>query len=173
MPKQIINLIDIETVELRLSDPGTPQELVDEFYRFGQILFQEMLSRGAELDRRATNMLGWSTATLAVLLSPRTELQFFRALVAAAICCSLSSALLCALALKMRMWPSPSEKDWFKSDIQDANVMKRYHVVSLLLAHQHQTQSTAKKACLLRHAEWFLLAASAVIALLGISRFLA
>lgn len=117
-------------------------------------------------------MLGWSTATLAVLLSTQTELHF-RALVAAAICCSLSSALLCAVALNMRMWPSPSEKGWFKPDIQDANTLKRYHVVSLLLAHQNQTQSTAMRANLLRYAEWLLLTASAVITLLGISRFLA
>ncbi len=173
VPKQIHNKIDIETVEFRLDDPGTSKELVEEFYRFGQILFSEMLSRGAEVDRRATNMLGWSTATAAVLLSTQTQKLFFKALVAAAICCSLSSAILCAVALKMRMWPSTSDHDWFRPDIHDAYELKRYHVVSLLLAHQHQKQSTAKKADLLRHAEWLLLAASAVIALLAISRFLA
>lgn len=176
MPKQLLHFVDIDTVELRLSDPALPDAMLDELYRFGQILFSEMLSRGSEIDRKLTNMLGWSTATLAFLMfhdrigAVGTTL---RLLEAGAIVCAFISVLLCAWTLKTKMWPAPSEMDWFKPEILDAVVLKKYHIVSLLNTHQHHAKLTATKAAKLRYVEWLLLAASSVIAVLGISRLLA
>ena len=66
---QLIDPVDIDAIETRIFNRETPDATVEEFYRFGQILFSECLQRGSEMDRKLTNILVWSTAALAFLLN--------------------------------------------------------------------------------------------------------
>jgi len=155
---QIIHPVDIRDIEGRIFSDTTSDEIVEEFYRFGQILFAECLQRGSELDRKLANMLGWSTAALAFLLLNHTKVAQFGIFGVACTIIAAASALfavtMTSVALKTRVWAAPSEEDWFKDNLwNDLSWMKRYHVVSLLLAHQIQTKHVARKARHLRYAE--------------------
>ena len=151
--RQIVRLVDIETIELRLANPKTQDGTVEELYRFGSLVFSEIQQRGAELDRKLTNFLGWSLATLAFFLINLSKYQswgFDRIVVTAASILSFSCVALAAFALKTKIWPAPSEGDWFKDELWDEpSMMKRYHVVSILATHQgYATKVKAKADCL-------------------------
>jgi hypothetical protein len=170
MPQQVLNYVDLEAVELRLADPSISPELVEEYYRFGQVLFSEMLSRGADVERKLTNMLGWSTASLGFLLVYKSEEILTRVIAGGAIGSAALAAIICAMALRSKMWATPSEQDWFQEELTDAATLKRYHVVSFLLAHQCQTRHMAKKADQLRQVEGLLGLTSLAVALLAAAR---
>jgi hypothetical protein len=74
---QIYQPVDIEDTEQQIFSETTSDAIVEEFYRFGQILFSECLQRGSELDRKLANMLGWSTAALAFLLLNHSKASQF------------------------------------------------------------------------------------------------
>jgi hypothetical protein len=166
---QIIHPVDIEDIERRMFSDATSEEIVDEFYKFGQIMFAECLQRGSELDRKLANMLGWSTAALAFLLLNHSRVAQFGIVGVACTIVAVASALFAvattSFALKTRMWAAPSEEDWFKDNLWgDPSWMKRHHVVSLLLTHQVQTKHVARKARHLRYAELSLPASALAIA---------
>jgi len=158
---QIIHPVDIDTIELRIFDPATSEGTVEELYRFGLALFSEGLHRSSELDRKLTTVLGWAGATLAFLLLNHSKAQQFGApgkvALLIATLAAFAALLLAAFALKTRLWPAPSEKDWFKAELwDDPSRMKRYHVISLLLVHQTTVKNVKRKATCLRWTEMLL-----------------
>jgi hypothetical protein len=161
MREQLIHFVDIEAIELQLCSPATSDAVVEEFQRFGQVLFAECLQRGSEVDRKLTTMIGWSVAALASLLvkysrTPVPDTLATSLLVAAAVS-AFAGIALGSFAFKTRMWPTPSEKDWFREGLWDnVQTLKRYHVVSLLVAHQEHVRQTRTKADCLRRVELFL-----------------
>lgn len=164
---QILHLVEIQTVEQRLSDPLTPPETIEELYRFGQLLFTELQQRSSETDKKPTSVFGWSVATLGFLLISKNRFagREYEALAAnAASVFSFLSAALSAFAIKTRMWRAPSENDWFQKDLwTHADRLKRYHLVSLLETHQAQIQGVQRKAELLGFSEIFLAITALVI----------
>jgi hypothetical protein len=172
--KQIIHSIDVEEIELKVHSPTTPDDVVDELYRFGAILFSECLQRGSELDRKLTSMLGWSIAALASILlqhsrsAPLGTLQ--ETALAIGTAAAFFSTLLAGLALKTTVWPAPSDADWFREGLwEDVQKLKRYHVISLLVTRQEHVKRIARKAHLLGHVELLLSLAALSISILLIS----
>src|SRR6266567_3576797 len=51
---QIINLIDIDTAELKLSDPRVTPETVDELYQFGSIVLADVRQRASGVESKLT-----------------------------------------------------------------------------------------------------------------------
>ncbi len=159
--EQLIQPVDIDTIELRMYNRDTSDATVEELYRFGQILFQECLQRGSEVDRKLANLLGWSTAALAFLLLNHSKVENFaipaKVFVTIATISALACVVLASIALKSRIWPSPSEGDWFRDGLWgDDQKLKRYHVVSLLINHQEHVKRIARKAECLKWAELLL-----------------
>ncbi len=148
---QVLRFVDIDSIENRLAKAETPDATVEEFYRFGTLLLSEIQQRGSEMDRKLTNALGWSIATLAFLLLNKLRFaqvgSYARSAVIIAAVLSFGCATVAALAVKTRMWRSPSEADWFKNELwDDPSTMKRYHVVSILATHQAQARNIKIKA---------------------------
>jgi hypothetical protein len=148
----LIHPVNIGDTEFQLFSPDTPDEVVDELYKLGGILFSECLGRGADIDRKLTSMLGWSIAALASLLLKQSKSdhpvgtleQLVLGIAAAAAFLAL---LIAALALKTTIWPAPSERDWFKEGLlRDVQRLKRYHVISLLVTHQEHVKCITRKA---------------------------
>jgi hypothetical protein len=146
--QQLIQSVDIDDIEVQLSNPKTPDDTVDEFYRFGTVLFSEIQQRGAEVDRKLTNVLGWSIATLAFLLMNRNRyIDWTKLVVTGAAAMAFICVILSAFALKTRMWPAPSENDWFRRELwAEPAMLRRYHVVSLLSTHQTHVKNVKLKA---------------------------
>ena len=115
---QILRFVDVDGIEARLSKAETPDATVEEFYRFGTLLFSEIQQRGSEVDRKLTNALGWSIATLAFLLLNQPRLaqvgSYARIAVIIAAVISFGCVIVAVLTVKTRMWRAPSEADWFK-----------------------------------------------------------
>jgi hypothetical protein len=83
--------------------------------------------------------------------------------VAAAVL-SFACVVLAALALKTKMLPAPSERDWFKEELwTDPVLMRRYHIVSILSAHQAHIINVGRKANYLAWIELFLPASALAI----------
>ena len=170
---QLIHPVDIEAIEVQIYSPTTPNETVEEFYRFGQMLFSESLQRASEVDRKLTNMLGWSIAALASLLlkyshTPQLGIAE-RIFLLVAVASAFAAIVLGSVAFRTRMWPAPSDQDWFREGLwEDAQKLKRYHVISLLLTRQAHVGRVTRKAKYLRGVECLLLIASLLIALLFI-----
>ena len=162
-----IRPVDIEAVEITIFDPATPDDVVDELYKFGSILFSECLSRGADIDRKLTSMLGWSIAALASLLLKRSQSGFPELVSIIAAAAAFLALTVAALALKTTIWPAPSERDWFNDGLlKDAQRLKRLHVISLLVAHQAHVQCSTRKAHFLSYVELLLSFAAILILVL-------
>lgn len=158
---QLLQFVEIASIKDRLELPGTPEETVDEFYRFGTLLFAEIQQRGSEVDRKLNNALGWSIATLAFLLLNQPRFvhaeNYVRIAEIAASVTSFGCAVLAAFAVKTRMWRAPSEVDWFQNELwNDPATMKRYHILSMLATHQAQAENVKAKAGFLGFIEIFL-----------------
>jgi len=167
---QVLRFVPIGSIQDRLSAWETKDETVDEFYRFGSLLFSEIQQRGSEVDRKLTNALGWSIATLAFLLlnQPRFAQigSYARLFAIIAAFLSFGCAIGSAWAVKTRMWRAPSENDWFKAELwDDPSTLKRYHIISLLGTHQAQAKNVKVKADCLGVIEILLLACG--VAILG------
>jgi hypothetical protein len=165
---QVLHLVEPDSIQARLSRRETPVDTVEEFYRFGTMLFSEIQQRGSEVDRKLTNLLGLSVATLAFLLFNQSRFGKFGgftwiAMVTAAVL-SFGSAATAAVAVKTRMWRAPSEADWFKDELwADPLRLKCYHIVSMLTAHQAQARNIKTKAECLGVIEIFLMTSAMII----------
>jgi len=54
----------LDAYDARLQSP----EVTEQLFRFGQIILQETVGRGRDIDAKATTTLGYATAALAFLL---------------------------------------------------------------------------------------------------------
>jgi hypothetical protein len=148
---QILRFVDAESIYARLARPEIPEATIEEFYRFGTLLFTEIQQRGSEVDRKLNNALGWSIATLAFLLLNQPRFAHVgtcvRLAIIAAAVLAFGCVIVAAFAVKTRMWRAPSEADWFQSELwNDPSIMKRYHILSILTTHQAQTKNVKLKA---------------------------
>ena len=158
-------LVDIENIELQLSSE-LPSEMVDELYRFGQIIVTDAKTTAGQLDSKLVTVLGWTSAALAFLLLNKiagTSPSIRFAIVAATVC-ALVGTVIAGWGLKSTLWVAPSEQDWFKTELmENAGAMRRYHIVSMLVSHQITVNRNAVKAVYLRLAELCLIGGSLFI----------
>jgi hypothetical protein len=166
VPKQILQFVDIDDIELQI--PALNGDTVEELYRFGTLMVSEVQQRASQLDSKLIGIVGWAAATLAFLLfqnktpSPSTA---ERMVTFVAIAFAVLSVLASCVGLKTAMWSFPSEPDWFRESLLDnAEALKQYHVVSMLNAHQQQHRMNGKKAYRLRYSEAFLAVSASLIA---------
>jgi hypothetical protein len=167
LAKQQISYVDIDDIEVQLSSPELPDSSVGELYRFGEIMLSDVRQTSSLLDTKLTSILGWSTATLAFLLldSNSKAVNFAKPFLITAALIAMVSIGLSMLGLRSRLWPSPSEKDWFQDELlQEPSSLTRYHVVSLLASHQQHIKMNASKANFLRFAEITLMIAALLVA---------
>lgn len=170
--KHLIHPVDIAAIEVQICSPSTTDDVVDQFYKFGTILFSECLSRAADVDRKLTSMLGWSIAALASILLKQSKPEQLgmtdHIVIVIAAAAAFLSLVLAALGLKTTVWPAPSEEDWFRNGLWgDVQKLKRYHVISMLLTHQEHVRRITRKANLLGCVELMLsLAALSIFALI-------
>lgn len=159
MPRQKLHFVDIEDIETQMAS-GIPNETLEELYRFEELMLTEGQQRTTQLDFKLTSILGWSSAALAFLLlsgQAQNVNILVRTRTVAATAIIFIAAAIASWALKTIMYSAPSEEDWFRSDLFDESQrLKKYHVVSMLTAHQCGLKANAQKARRLRRAEQFL-----------------
>ena len=154
---QVLHRVNIDTIESRIFSGGIKHATVDQFYEFGVFLGEEIRERIAHLDSKLANILGWSGAILAFLLfdartPPAGATRVLLVLAATAAICAFA---LSAAAVKTKMYPSPSESDWFKSELWDEpGNLRKFHTACLLTYHQQNAILLAPKATRLRRAEY-------------------
>lgn len=85
-----------------------------------------------------------------------------------AIALTALSVLLSFLGLKSKRIFAMSEADWFRDTLldQQAGTLKRYHVMSMLHAHQRQLSGNHQKSTMLRWAEILMGSGALVIFLI-------
>jgi hypothetical protein len=142
-------------------------ELVDELYEFGGRLMDEALDRTAQLDGKATTLLGWGSASVAFLLVgiDRTQTpDAIDALIAVAVILALSGSIYAGLALRIIDWEFPSEKDWFKFKLfSDPQKLRIYHLLGMLETHQFHNRQNRLKGERVRRAQWFVICATVLV----------
>jgi hypothetical protein len=118
------------------------------------------------VDGKLTTVLGLACGMFVSLLfgtalKNLAPMKLWTSLAAASALIALTVA---AIALMSKMWRLPSERDWFKEELHDSLQLRKYHVVSLLAAHQQRVKLIAKKSGYLQTAEWFVTFSALVIA---------
>ncbi len=158
-------LVDIETIELLLSRETSP-DLVEEYYRFGSLMLSEIQNAASQLDSKLTTVMGIASGMLIFLLFGTVARDFaliktWTNLAAAIALIALATAV---YGLMTRAWRLPSEMDWFKEELRDSNLLKKYHVISLLAAHQQHVKLVYTKSNCLRGGEMLIVVSAFVVA---------
>lgn len=160
-----LTLLDVDQIELMLSG-DIDEALVEEYYRFGTFLVSELQTVGSQIEGKLTALLGLSVGVLVSLLFG-TNLKVF---VPASLWTNGATAIAVlalaasAVGLFSRLWRYPSEADWFREGLTDATALKKYHIVTLLAAHQQRLKLVAFKSDCLRAADALMVASAAIIA---------
>ncbi len=145
---QNINYVDVRAQQDRIVT--LPDETVDQLFNFGTALFSEVQSRSAQIDTKLGSYLGFCAAVIGFLSIGATSGGLPTAIKYA----MLGSVVFTLVALgsafwglKTKLYLTPSESDWFsESLLADAKQLKQFHVISLLLCHQDNQTTTARKA---------------------------
>ncbi len=146
---QLVRPVDVAEIELRL--PSLAREgLVEELYSFGTLMVSSAQQRAVRLDTKLTGVLNWSSAMLAFLLIDANISRLHGASLWTSFLAMITAifSVACSYAgLKSRLWPTPSENDWFKSSLLDKpEILRRYHIVSMLNMHQSQSDGNLRRA---------------------------
>jgi hypothetical protein len=165
---ETVRLVAVAEIQEMLSG-DIADGFVEEYYRFGSFVVSELQSVGNQIEGKLTALLGLATGMVVFLLFGTSV----KACAPSKVWINLAGAIaLCALLVSVagllsRLWRLPSESDWFKLEIKDPLMLKKYHVVSLLAAHQQHLKLTIFKSDCLRVAE-LLMALSALVVGLSI-----
>jgi hypothetical protein len=169
---QIIRPVDVSQIESLL--PSLNDESVEELYRFGNLMVSTTQQRALRLDSKLTGILNWSSAMLAFVLIDAnvSHVHGSSMVVSMAAMIGAIAAVACSyFGLKSRLWPMPSERDWFQSaSLEKPGMLRRFHVVSMLNVHQSQSDGNARRATMLTRAEWCLAVSASVSFAMLISR---
>ena len=162
---EIIQPVNVAEVEETL--PSLNDDSVAELYQFGNLMVTSAQQRAIRLDAKLTGVLNWSSGLLAFVLidanvSHVRGLLFVGSLLAMLV--ALISVGSAYLGLRSRFWPSPSERDWFRSGfLNKPGTLRRYHVVSMLNMHQSQSEGNSKRAHMLKIAELGLVLSGLIV----------
>jgi hypothetical protein len=166
-----VSYLDISAAKKRLEETSS-DAAIDHLYDFAKVLVDEVQQRTSQIDGKLVSILGWTAGILALILVGQDSWLKagvpFRALMlylaSASTICAMGGVLFAFLGLRTRgVWSFPSEADWFRDElIGNPRLLKKYHTLGLLEAHQEHNKVTSKKAAMLFVSEW-LLAASAIL----------
>jgi hypothetical protein len=168
MSVEQLQLVDIEDIEIRLSG-DIAADLVEEYYRFGTVLLSEVQAATSQIDGRLVTALGLAVGLLVSLLFGSALDRFAAAglWTNTATAVAFLGVVVAAYGSMSRMWRLPSEEDWFREVLQDANTLKKYHIVSLLAAHQQHMKLALLKGNCLRWSQASIVT-SAILAALSL-----
>ena len=142
--------------------------VTDELYAFGAMLLAEVQERSGQIDSKAATVLGWASGILAFLFTQFGNASGWVSGILATFggIFALFAVIYSYAALRARRdWRSPSDHDWFeKTALSSADELKRFHVRSIHDVRQVEKEIADKKGTALLKAQWFLLAAAAVLA---------
>lgn len=164
LPHDTVHLVDInQVIEFMNGDPSAAT--VTELYDFGKLLLDHIRAVRTSYDTKLSSCLGWSSAMLALLVSGLMKWvgpNLPGYLASAGTVLALGAVMASIFGLKS--WGGlkwPSEKDWFAPDfLDDADLLKRQHVVAMLEAHQSYSLRTQRKGYALMLAEYLLAGAA-------------
>lgn len=165
-----------EDVDRQLVAAGYPKELIDQLYAFGGLMMAEIASRTAALDGKASGILNWSLAILVALLAGSpvwTATNSWTVLlgVLVAIAGAAVAAGSAIVALRIREWDWPSERDWFRADLfGEPAHLKAYHVLAMLDVHRSQSWANIRRGRTLRLGQFALMAATGIVAAISVIR---
>ena len=181
MRRDVFQPVSSADAEKWMTDKSS-KDLIDAVYTFGTLMLTEMNGRMSAVDGKATSILGWSSAALAFLLIDQPWLQtlswFEVLLVVFSVLAASNAALMAGLALRLRKWPWPSERDWFQHTLFDDPVrLRTFYTATMLKAHRESGLQSVWKAWFLTRAQWSLVAAILLIGGMtlvhAVARFLA
>jgi hypothetical protein len=142
-------------------------QVTEHLREFGRVLIEANRDRTKQLEGKATLIVGYCLAVLAFLASREPSVivgwpsMFLRA---AGLFAGISLGLV-FLALRVRSYPWLSDSQWFENEndvLEDADRLKRCHVLALHAANKQLNASNDKKA------DW-IVRAQACLILTGIS----
>ncbi|HVL65785.1 MAG TPA: hypothetical protein VM364_00855 [Vicinamibacterales bacterium] len=154
-----------------LFETHTAPELLEELFAFGQLMLDEVAGRTVVIEGKATSVLGWTTALLALfVLQPPTPLAALSlteaVLTALGVSGAIAALIASALALRVQDWDWPSQQDWLRSAIfDDPTLLRQYHIVSMLETHEAHACVNEKKARALKFAQAGLILAGLCLGL--------
>jgi hypothetical protein len=145
--------VDPDWLWKRLRDPEIPIDVLDQLAAFGEVMVAEVQARNETIEAKVQNMIGWTSAAMAVLLAamPTTASKptaiAMVALVIAGGIAALVALVFGARALLMRSWKWPSQQEWFwEPGFTDARQLRRYHLTIWLDTHEEHARRTQAKA---------------------------
>jgi hypothetical protein len=160
--------LDIHEVNRRLDQCS--DEFAREAYAFGLLMLEEINRRFEYLDRKATNLAGFSGAIAAILVSglggwskALSPVMISVVLTAADIALVAAGIALLATSISGAGWMSP--QDWFRSEFlkTPADELKRYWISCFYLVRQTVRASCERKASILNLAECTLMVAGLML----------
>ena len=128
-------------------------------------MLSEIQNAASQLDSKLTTVMGIASGMLIFLLFGTVARDF--ALIktwtniAAAI--AILALAIAVYGLMTRTWRLPSEMDWFREELRDFNVLKKYHVISILAAHQQHVKLVYTKSNCLRAGELLIVLSALVV----------
>jgi len=150
---------DLGQLAKRVTD-YVPKETTGELYEFGSILLQEGVDRGHWIDSKASTLVGFSGAVVALLLSTMsswtpillTAWPILRVCVFIGLIAVMAASGLAFTAIFSRTFQWIDEtKEWFPfaSDNQDyldfPEQLKRFHILTMYNATRDHAQKNAAK----------------------------
>lgn len=153
--------VDPDALWARTKDPDTvPMEVLEQLAEFGEVMIGEVQARNETIENKALNMIGWTSAAMAVLLAapPTVESGWLAkgmvGLVLGGAVAAVTALLYSARALRMRSWHWPSQQEWFCDELLgDARKLRRYHLGVWLRTHEEHSRCTGEKAGALKKAQ--------------------
>jgi hypothetical protein len=148
---------------------------------FGGLLLNEVQGRSDSLDSKAINIIGWSGILLAFLVTAYSSFLvgntrpglIVLAILGVATIAATSAIGYAALALWIRDWRWPSERDWFKQELfSRPEWLAEYYLECMLEAHKVHNEACANKGDRLHHAQWLLALAGLLVGLVLLGRIL-
>lgn len=163
MPANRVNPADVDAALTK----GCPDATVSQLFTFSSLMMDEIRQRTGTLDTKGLVVLGWGGALFGYLLSAEIATAAWPLRVA-----SILPALVAGYAIqkaygaaRLRDYDWPSDTDWFRIELfMKPDILRRYHLMSLLETHQNHSRQNGKKLAALQRAQKALAVASMLTA---------
>jgi hypothetical protein len=140
---------------------------------FATLMIDEVRDRATSLDTKGLAIAGFGAALVAFLLTTSTSRQaagWLRFAVAVPTIVGTVAVLEAFMATRFKDWDWPSEQDWFRRDLfAHPELLRGYHLMSLLDTYRQHNAINAAKATALRRAQALLVVATVMTALLVVA----
>jgi hypothetical protein len=145
----------------------TATAVTDELYDFGKMMVDEAIDRFKTLDSKATAIAAYALALITFLASQTTSAtthSWATYVPIASAIVAFSAAAIAVSALWLRRFEWYSHEDWMRADcLNDAEALRRYHIVTMWGALQSYQKICRSKASRIAIAQGLLLASVIVL----------